>query len=37
MIIRTGICMNCGKHYAYTLKSIYVYPDSVTHKCEGEN
>jgi hypothetical protein len=36
MIIRTGVCMNCGKHYAYAIKSIYDYPDSVAHKCEGE-
>jgi hypothetical protein len=37
MIIQTGHCLNCGKHYAYAIKSIYDYPDNVVHKCKGED
>lgn len=37
MIIRTGYCHNCNKDYGYVIKSIYDYPDNVTHKCKGES
>ena len=34
MIIQTGHCLNCDEHYAYAIKSIYDYPESVAHKCK---
>lgn len=36
MIVRTGVCENCGKQYGYAIKNIYDYPDVQVHKCKGE-
>ena len=37
MIVLTGHCLNCDKHYAHAVSSIYDQPDYKVHNCEGES